>query len=80
MKLFFVFVFLLILHVWKLTVILLFAESSSPLNTVIDFCYSAYIKGDHTGFEINPSIGVEASQLYPDVKYTTVDEYLNRFL
>jgi hypothetical protein len=23
---------------------------------------------------------VDATELYPDVKYTTVDEYLNRFL
>ncbi|KAK9287580.1 hypothetical protein L1049_016001 [Liquidambar formosana] len=38
------------------------------------------IKGDHTNFEIEPSFGVEASELYPDVKYTTVDEYLNQFV
>ncbi|KAL5704756.1 hypothetical protein ACHQM5_023136 [Ranunculus cassubicifolius] len=31
-------------------------------------------------FDIEPSFGREASQLYPDVKYTTVDEYLNQFL
>jgi pterocarpan reductase len=33
------------------------------------------VKGDHTNYEIDPSIGVEASKLYPDVKYTTLDEY-----
>jgi phenylcoumaran benzylic ether reductase len=60
--------------------ILLFAESPFPLNIVLDVCYSAYVKGDHTGFEIDPSVGVESSELYPDVKYATVDEYLNRFL
>ncbi|KAF6135989.1 hypothetical protein GIB67_006881 [Kingdonia uniflora] len=37
-------------------------------------------KGDQTNFEIEPSFGVEASKLYPDVKYTTVDEYLNQFV
>jgi len=35
--------------------------------------------GEHE-FEIDPSSGVEATELYPDVKYTTVDEYLNRLL
>ncbi|KAG6779528.1 hypothetical protein POTOM_015919 [Populus tomentosa] len=38
------------------------------------------VKGDHTNFYIEPSFGVEASELYPDVKYTTVDEYLNQFV
>ncbi|EXB37142.1 hypothetical protein L484_018565 [Morus notabilis] len=42
--------------------------------------HSVFVKGDHTNFEIDPSFGVEASQLYPDVKYTTVDEYLNQFV
>ncbi|KAK7320757.1 hypothetical protein VNO77_30527 [Canavalia gladiata] len=36
--------------------------------------------GDCTNFEIDPSFGVEASQLYPEVKYTTVDNYLNAFV
>jgi len=39
-----------------------------------------WVKGDHTNFEIDPFFGVEATDLYPDVKYTTVDEYLNKFL
>ncbi|KAJ3708904.1 hypothetical protein LUZ61_012609 [Rhynchospora tenuis] len=55
-------------------------ESPFPLNIVLDVCCSAYVKGCHTGFEIDPSVAVEASELYPDVKYTRVDEYLNRFL
>ncbi|MQL88734.1 hypothetical protein Taro_021303 [Colocasia esculenta] len=36
--------------------------------------------GDHTNFEIEPSFGVEASELYPDVKYTTVSEILDQFV
>lgn len=28
--------------------------------------------------KIDPLASVEASELYPDVKYTTVDQYLNR--
>jgi hypothetical protein len=38
-----------------------------------------FVKGDHTNFEIEPSFGVEASALYPDVNYTTVDESLDHF-
>lgn len=38
--------------------------------------HSVLINGDATNFEIEPSFGVEASELYPDVKFTTVDEYL----
>jgi hypothetical protein len=51
-----------------------------PLNIVLSINHSAWVKGDHTNFEIDPSFGVEATKLYPDVKYITVDEYLNRFL
>ena len=36
------------------------------------------MKGDHTNFEIEPSFAVEASQLYPDVIYTSVEEYLDQ--
>ncbi|XP_078149024.1 phenylcoumaran benzylic ether reductase Pyrc5-like isoform X1 [Carex rostrata] len=49
-------------------------------NPILAIYHSVYIKGDHTNFEIDPVIGVEATELYPDVKYTTVDEYLNRYL
>jgi len=55
-------------------------ESPVPLNIALSINHSAWVKGDHTNFEIEPSFGVEATELYPDVKYTTVDEYLNRFL
>uniref|UniRef100_A0A0E0E200 NmrA-like domain-containing protein n=1 Tax=Oryza meridionalis TaxID=40149 RepID=A0A0E0E200_9ORYZ len=55
-------------------------ESPAPLNVVLSINHSVWVKGDHTNFEIEPSFGVEATELYPDVKYTTVDEYLNRFL
>lgn len=56
------------------------SESPAPLNVVLSINHSVWVKGDHTNFEIEPSFGVEATELYPDVKYTTVDEYLNRFL
>ncbi|MED6169477.1 hypothetical protein PIB30_021777 [Stylosanthes scabra] len=39
-----------------------------------------YVKGCHTNYEIDPQVGVEASELYPEVKYTTEDEFLNQFV
>ncbi|CAN6178151.1 unnamed protein product [Urochloa humidicola] len=55
-------------------------ESPVPLNIKLSISHSVWVKGDHTNFEIDPSFGVETTELYPDVKYTTVDEYLNKFL
>nr|XP_043627852.1 phenylcoumaran benzylic ether reductase Pyrc5-like [Erigeron canadensis] len=55
-------------------------ESPVPLNVVLSISHSIFVKGDQTNFVIEPSFGVEASALYPDVKYTTVDEYLSRFV
>ncbi|KAL6346892.1 hypothetical protein AAG906_003009 [Vitis piasezkii] len=55
-------------------------EASAPLNAILSIDHSVFIKGDQTNFEIEPSFGVEASELYPDVKYTTVDELLNQLV
>ncbi|XP_044490930.1 phenylcoumaran benzylic ether reductase Pyrc5 [Mangifera indica] len=55
-------------------------EASVPQNVILSIGHSVFVKGDHTNFEIEPSFGVEATKLYPDVKYTTVDEYLNQFV
>ncbi|KAK2994157.1 hypothetical protein RJ640_020962 [Escallonia rubra] len=55
-------------------------EAPMPINVVLAINHSVFVKGDHTNFEIEPSFGVEASELYPDVKYTTVEEYLDRFV
>ncbi|GLU02891.1 hypothetical protein SLE2022_201240 [Rubroshorea leprosula] len=55
-------------------------ESAAPLNVYLSIRHSVFVKGDQTNFEIEPSFGVEASELYPDVKYTTVDEYLDQFV
>ncbi|KAE8675263.1 hypothetical protein F3Y22_tig00111689pilonHSYRG00100 [Hibiscus syriacus] len=56
-----------------------YQEAPIPINIVLSINYSIFVKGDHTNFEIEPSFGVEASELYPEVKYTTVEEYLSRF-
>ncbi|XP_022136276.1 isoflavone reductase homolog [Momordica charantia] len=55
-------------------------EAPIPLNVILSISHSVFVKGDHTNFDIEPSFGVEATELYPDVKYTTVDEFLNRFV
>ncbi|MFS7920854.1 putative NmrA-like domain, reverse transcriptase zinc-binding domain-containing protein [Helianthus anomalus] len=55
-------------------------ESPFPDSLIMSISHTVFVKGDQTNFEIEPSFGVEASELYPDVKYTTVDEYLTRFV
>ncbi|WMV27642.1 hypothetical protein MTR67_021027 [Solanum verrucosum] len=50
--------------------------SPIPMNIILAINHSTFVNGDHTNFEIEPSFGVEASELYPDVKYTTVEETL----
>lgn len=55
-------------------------DSPPPTNVILSIGHSVFVKGDHTNFEIEPSFGVEATALYPDVKYTTVDEYLDQFV
>lgn len=52
-----------------------FVESPYPVNMGLAICLAAYVNGDHTNYEIDPSTGVEASELYPDVKYITLDQY-----
>ncbi|KAJ0086711.1 hypothetical protein Patl1_09164 [Pistacia atlantica] len=51
-----------------------------PLNIMMSMNHSFFVNGDQTNFTIDPSFGVEASELYPDVKYTTVEEYLQKFV
>lgn len=63
-----------------LNVIVFLAEASFPLNVVLSISHTAFVKGDHTNFEIDPTFGVEASEVYPDVKYTPVDEILNQYV
>ncbi|GLT71040.1 hypothetical protein SLA2020_430840 [Shorea laevis] len=55
-------------------------ESPIPIDVILAFNHSAFVKGDQTNFEIEASFGVEASELYPDVKYTTVEEYIHQFV
>lgn len=56
------------------------ADASFPVNIFMAIGHAVFVRGDQTNFDIDPSFGVEASELYPDVKNTTVDEYLNQFV
>ncbi|KFK31673.1 hypothetical protein AALP_AA6G144000 [Arabis alpina] len=55
-------------------------EARSPMDFALGLIHTIFVKSDHTSFTIDPSSGVEASELYPEVKYTSVDEYLNQFV
>ncbi|NP_001313018.1 phenylcoumaran benzylic ether reductase TP7 [Nicotiana tabacum] len=54
--------------------------SPMPLPVILAINHATFVKGDQTNFKIEPSFGVEASELYPDVKYTTVEDYLGHFV
>ena len=56
------------------------AESPSPLNLRLSIKHATFVKGNLTNSEVKDSFGVEASELYPEVKYTTADEYLEQFV
>ncbi|PWA87611.1 isoflavone reductase [Artemisia annua] len=45
------------------------------LSIELAIMHCVFINGDLTNFEIEPSFGVEASELYPEYKFTSVDEY-----
>ncbi|KDP41781.1 hypothetical protein JCGZ_26799 [Jatropha curcas] len=51
-------------------------ETPYPDNMILIFIYSVFIKGDHTYFDIESTGGVDGMQLYPQLKYTTISEYL----
>ncbi|KAI4327626.1 hypothetical protein L6164_020063 [Bauhinia variegata] len=53
-------------------------EAPFPVNFILSISHSMLIKGDATNFEIEPSFGVEATEIYPEVEYTSVDKYLDR--
>ncbi|CAA7027545.1 unnamed protein product [Microthlaspi erraticum] len=55
-------------------------ETPAPFNILLSLNHSVFVKGDQTNFTIEPSFGLEASELYPDVKYTSIEEYLSDFV
>ncbi|XP_075496545.1 isoflavone reductase-like protein [Primulina tabacum] len=56
------------------------AEAPIPINIILSVNHSIFVKGDQTYFDIEPSFGVEASELYPEVEYKTVEEYLDQLV
>ncbi|XP_010536074.1 PREDICTED: isoflavone reductase homolog P3-like isoform X2 [Tarenaya hassleriana] len=55
-------------------------DSPAPINMYLSLTHSVFVKGDQTSFTLNPAYEVEVSELYPDVKYTSVEEYLDKFV
>lgn len=56
------------------------AETPYPNNRDMIFIYSAFVKGDQTYFDIESSGGADGTRLYPEVRYTTITEYLDTLL
>lgn len=55
-------------------------ESPFPLNLALSIGHAASVRGNPSILEGESSSGVEATKLYSEVKYTTVDEFLDRFI
>ncbi|XP_031271201.1 probable pinoresinol-lariciresinol reductase 3 [Pistacia vera] len=55
-------------------------ETPYPDNMELIFIYSIFVKGDHTYFDIESSGGMDGTQLYPHLKYTTISEHLDTLL
>ncbi|KAL2939814.1 Isoflavone reductase-like protein TP7 [Bienertia sinuspersici] len=54
-------------------------ELPFPQNIHLSIAHAVWVKGIMASFEIDPSLDVDAIELYPEVKYTTMDEYLDQF-
>lgn len=59
----------------------LLAMNAAPyqVQVVMAHIYQIFFRGD-LDFEVTASEGVDSSELYPEIKYVTVEEYLQRFL
>ncbi|PON74016.1 NmrA-like domain containing protein [Trema orientale] len=55
-------------------------EYPFPLSCFLSFCHYTFVRGDTSIFETEDPSAVDATELYPEVKYTTVDQYLDRFV
>ncbi|MBA0562459.1 hypothetical protein Golob_007502 [Gossypium lobatum] len=55
-------------------------ESPVPWNFFLSFAHPMFVNGEASNFCIEAWFGVEASELYPELKYTSVDEYLHQFV
>jgi phenylcoumaran benzylic ether reductase len=50
-----------------------------PEDIPISILHSIFVRGDMVNFELEED-GLEASQLYPDYNYTSIDQLLDKFL
>ncbi|KAG2309614.1 hypothetical protein Bca52824_029362 [Brassica carinata] len=50
-----------------------------PATILLSINHSVFVKRDQTNFTIEPTLSVEASEVYPHVKYTSIEEYLSHF-
>ncbi|CAL4950902.1 unnamed protein product [Urochloa decumbens] len=66
-------------HVAADAVLKMIREAPLALGLALSIAHAAYILGE-TNFKVDPAMGVAAGELYPDVEYTTVSEYLDRLL
>ncbi|KAI5078869.1 hypothetical protein GOP47_0006540 [Adiantum capillus-veneris] len=53
--------------------------SPPPKNALLATVHSTFVMGDQYNFDIGEK-GVDACALYPDLKYTTASEYLDKFV
>nr|UVI03403.1 eugenol synthase 2 [Melaleuca bracteata] len=51
----------------------------SPDNIAVSIIHSIFVKGDLMSFDLSKA-DVEASRLYPEIEYTTIDQLLDVFL
>ncbi|KAL2520146.1 Isoflavone reductase-like protein P3 [Forsythia ovata] len=67
------------IHVSEEEIVTLSKTLPDPSNIPVSILHSVFIKGVTMNFDIGEN-DIEASVLYPDVKFTTVDELLDIFL
>jgi len=66
-------------YIQKGQLLKLIAEAPFAEGLLLSLRYSFFVEGDQTKFKIGVE-GVEACDLYPDVKYTTVEEYFHQYV
>ncbi|PON71424.1 NmrA-like domain containing protein [Parasponia andersonii] len=54
-------------------------EYRFPLS-FLSFCHYTFVNGDTSIFETKDHSAADATEIYPEVKYTTIDQYLDRFV
>ncbi|XP_048331232.2 eugenol synthase 1 isoform X3 [Ziziphus jujuba] len=66
-------------HISEQEIIKLSETLPYPQNVQISILHAIFVKGDLMNFEVGEDI-LEASKLYPDLKYTSIDQLLDIFL